>query len=841
MTKRQEHPVFRRTRLALAIALMFSAGTVMAKDVVIEDGTITDNLVADYAVGDSASATGSSLTIIKSNVNAPEIVAAGYAHYAGTGTAMASDNKLTINGSLVSTESIAGGASQVNDGSATSNTNTINIGADSKVFGTIYAGTATVDGNGTATANNNAVNIGAGSEVSGTIYAGTATVDGNGTATANNNTINISGQNIVNATIYGSNASVSGNGTATTNNNTVIIHGNIKAHYGLYGGMAETVVDGTATASNNTVIIHGNIDMDAVGVRSGASAVNGNGIAIANHNTLIIHGDLSSYSGYAVGGIASVFGDGAATTNNNTVIIQGDISAGYGIYGGKAEISVDGTASANKNTVIINANSTVQSPVYGGAAEVPGVGTASANSNVVTIHGGSSASSIHVGSVNYVPVAAGNTLNVIVDNNTVTLANGADGLEFLNITIRANQNAPVLDINSNVIIGDATTSGAMTLNTFGGTPPMRINDEVQLFIGNGGLIHHDDTLVTTAIGKHGATLLYQWGVYNDIATLLGTFGNPEAKVLSKAYLAGLSSVMMGSDLGAGKGMYNAMKATGSADGGRGSFGAMSGGSIRSKTGSHVDTNGFSLMAGLAQGRNLDQGRMTLGGFLEWGIGSYSIYNAFPNAASSGDGGSTWNFGVGALGRMDFSGNESGNFYTEGSARIGYLDNKYKNSNLADSTGVQATYDSSAMYYGIHLGGGYLLNLNSKALLDIHGKYFWTHVGSDSVTLSTGDHVKFSSVNSHRARAGTRLTYETETALSPYAGLAFEYEFDGKAKAQSFGYSIGTPSLKGSTGIVEAGLSIKASESRPLYLDVGIQGYAGKRKGVTGSMQLRYTF
>ena len=78
-------------------------------------------------------------------------------------------------------------------------------------------------------------------------------------------------------------------------------------------------------------------------------------------------------------------------------------------------------------------------------------------------------------------------------------------------------------------------------------------------------------------------------------------------------------------------------------------------------------------------------------------------------------------------------------------------------------------------------------------------------------------------------------------LSPYIGAAFEREFSGTARATSYGYSLDSPSLRGNTGIGELGLTITPSSKRPLALDLGIQGYVGKREGITGSLQIRWQF
>ncbi|GHU05873.1 hypothetical protein FACS1894205_6510 [Alphaproteobacteria bacterium] len=77
--------------------------------------------------------------------------------------------------------------------------------------------------------------------------------------------------------------------------------------------------------------------------------------------------------------------------------------------------------------------------------------------------------------------------------------------------------------------------------------------------------------------------------------------------------------------------------------------------------------------------------------------------------------------------------------------------------------------------------------------------------------------------------------------SPYIGAAYEYEFDAEANASAHGYAINAPRLKGGTGIGEIGLAIKPSAEQPLSLDLGLQGYLGKREGVTGSLRARWEF
>jgi hypothetical protein len=54
-------------------------------------------------------------------------------------------------------------------------------------------------------------------------------------------------------------------------------------------------------------------------------------------------------------------------------------------------------------------------------------------------------------------------------------------------------------------------------------------------------------------------------------------------------------------------------------------------------------------------------------------------------------------------------------------------------------------------------------------------------------------------------------------------------------------STGTPSLQGDTGMGELGCILRPSKNLPLFVDLGVQGYVGKREGVTGSLQVRFEF
>ena len=319
----------------------------------------------------------------------------------------------------------------------------------------------------------------------------------------------------------------------------------------------------------------------------------------------------------------------------------------------------------------------------------------------------------------------------------------------------------------------------------------------------------------------------------------------QSKALPEGFLGGLALNLQGADLVAGRGMDSAVRASSGTDDaerhGFAGFGALSGGSLRYNTGSHLDMNSLSLLTGLAWGIDLAPGRLTLGAFFEYGNGSYDTHNSFTNAASVDGDGTAYYLGGGILARMDFVNTGPGRFYAEASGRAGKTHNEYDSSDLRDAAGRKADYDSSSPYYGLHFGTGYVWNINDAATLDLYGKYFWTRQQGDSVGLSTGEHLSFDDINSSRLRFGGRFAYILNEHVAPYIGAAWEHEFDGKARARTNGFDIDAPNLRGNTGIGELGLSLTPSADLPLTIDLGVQGYTGKHEGVTGSLMVKWEF
>jgi outer membrane autotransporter protein len=319
--------------------------------------------------------------------------------------------------------------------------------------------------------------------------------------------------------------------------------------------------------------------------------------------------------------------------------------------------------------------------------------------------------------------------------------------------------------------------------------------------------------------------------------------NEKTTVFTEAALGAMAMVTAGADLVAGSGILNAVQAAREATDSAGVFAVVSGQSMRYNTGSHVDMKSYSILSGLSWGWNLPPGRMTLGAFFEYGNGSYDTYNSFASTGTLKGNGDSYYIGGGILGRKDFVDTGPGNFYGEFSARAGKVHNDYT-SDIHDYDGKQIGFKADSTYYSGHLGTGYVWKPMEDLSLDVHGKYFWTHVEGDKSKLTNyaRSRLELNATDSHRARVGARLTYSFNDYVSPYIGAAYEHEFDGKSRGRLDGDEIPSKAtLKGDTGIGELGLNLSPSREIPLFIDMGVQGYIGKREGVTGSLKVRFEF
>ena len=262
------------------------------------------------------------------------------------------------------------------------------------------------------------------------------------------------------------------------------------------------------------------------------------------------------------------------------------------------------------------------------------------------------------------------------------------------------------------------------------------------------------------------------------------------------------------------------------------YAALGGSSLRAESGSHVDTKSWGLNVGFAREIKNKQGKLLFGPLVEYGRGSYDSYL---DNGTHGKGNSSY-WGVGLMARQV---NHNGLYY-EGSLRVGRVRSDYR----GNVNTLNVNYDSSSTYFAAHLGLGKITQLSKTNSLDCYLKYFYTRQAGDDVTMHAGgvpDEIyKFDSVNSHRLRLGARLTHKLSPRSSLYGGLAYQYEFDGDARATYNGLSTPSPSVKGGSGMLELGWQVKPGSS-PLTLDLGLTGWVGKQRGLGVQLGMTWEF
>lgn len=727
----------------------------------------------------------------------------------------------------------------------------------------------------------------------------------NGSVTVTGNTVIFNSGEVRNQEIFGGYGNARGsdpaNSVAVAGNNVIIqgdaFVGDTLGGYGEIGDHIDNPTEGAGSVrvTGNSVTVRGNahIELGATPwlyseglVGGGVAYVFGDGSAIVEGNRVTIEGGARVES-HVYGGVAQVDGVGAYSIRDNAVTITGGIVTNqvYGGYG-VAESSVNDYVhgSVTNNTVTVSGNTAVVADdIHGGYAyfwDNNVRGDASVIHNTVAISGNPdiSASTLYGGLVEY---GFGNptpnqtqddfTGNTLIANTLDRAVTGMQNFEYMNFFLPETvaSGDKVFIASGKVVLSEhdnpASPGRLPTVNVGvdGRRAPLNAGDHVVLIdttAGGGNLMR--DSVNDKSLGMHGVTLQYDFDIWRG-DTALGTTralgendvtghqlvaslsraprAAPGSDAISKGSLIDASMLLnQGADLAAEQGMTQALCAARCLRGVN-VFTALSGGMARYDAGSHVDMFSASVLTGIAKGMTAANNCLTLGAFFEYGYGSYDADKPASSLPSAGGGGSNYSLGGGLLGRMQFAGADSGQFYAEASLRAGTIQGSH-NTGLRDMIGREATYDSSTGYYGAHLGAGRVWRGGfGGACVDLGAKYFWTRRNSDSATLSTGETVDFRSLDSHRARVAARFSRETDKEYSPYVGVAYEYEFAAKARSRVAGYDLNPSSLRGGTAIVEAGLAIKPSANLPLSADLRAHGYLGKRTGMGASVRVGIEF
>lgn len=746
-------------------------------------------------------------------------VSGGYAYRVcgalNEGNGSTNDNKVVVSGGTV--ESLYGGYAR-GTGNANSNTVTIkggNIGGNI-LTGDVYAGRSLRGG-----ASNNVLVVSGGdfnnSPMDGSILRG-----GGGWIAANGNTVDVSNFKGKISEIQGGYAS---GGSEVNASNNVVWVGNANGSYvgQIEGGLAYPASGGKATANNNKVLfLGGTINADIYGGRAsgGSAAVSNNTVEFRNNS--IINGS-AIYGGYSDTNSASVYG--------NTVVIQDNAKLlTSSIYGGRAN---NGTA--ERNTVYITGG-TVKGNIYAGYGKIE-------KNNSIELY------KISDLDLSGASLWGTNKIGDAVKSTNSTLNVYAAGIQVNDLRGFANLNYYLPDAVKNgdtilEVIGKNTTY--LTNTTIGVSVPggtnLNVGDKITLVYNKRGIWEPEQVTaeqLTEGVSiDYGMELSMEEGDRRLVGTLTsGTYSGDgsvhlkeQTKSLVETTVAGMAALNASADFVASHG-FSAAAAAASANAGSFSpFFAAGGSNMRYDTGSHVDSRGYGLAIGLAKEFKIGSQTLLTGPFFEHGGASYDSY-LDDDKGTKADGTNRFTGGGWFL-----RGEQDSGFLYEASIRFGHLTSDYNGKG-----DMKTSYDSGSNYFGFHLGLGNRWKVNERGSMDLYGKYFYTHQDSDDVRLTSGELYHFDTISSSRTRLGLRYTHRASDLCSVYGGVAWDYEFDSDARATYRGLSTLTPSLKGSSGMAELGVKFKPNEKTPLTMDVSVQGWTGKQRGVGANLALQWNF
>ena len=203
-------------------------------------------------------------------------------------------------------------------------------------------------------------------------------------------------------------------------------------------------------------------------------------------------------------------------------------------------------------------------------------------------------------------------------------------------------------------------------------------------------------------------------------------------------------------------------------------------------------------------------------------------------------GDSYYFGTGLIGKYDVTQGLLSGLFAEAAAHVGIISTDYSNADLTNASGQKASYDNDSLYYAAHAKTGYRWNVTDSFDMDISATYLWNYLESQEVKI-VQDKFDFDSVQSHRMRLTAEVGYTADKGFRPYAGVAWEREFDGEVDGSVAGYRLEEADLSGNSGLAWAGVTFELKEGSPVKADALIRTYFGQRKGVSGRVWVRDEF
>ena len=567
-------------------------------------------------------------------------------------------------------------------------------------------------------------------------------------------------------------------------------------------------LEGQTLSVRNTLVNATNVKMtesDGVVAKRlcGVEATVLAGGTFSSSNTVVSVSNSKFNDGYVAGSFVLLADDGQVEINDQTVVVSGStVDAVYG-----TRLVGDGNVSAriNNQTIVLD-NATVVGGVY----------DVSVKSETSTRSGND--------------VELTNSRLQLSGTNTVGSISGFDTIG-LNVT-EANKEKAVLTVTD-------ADAGQMEFNgvtiEIASDDFLESSDTYQLINVEGGkytfkdlTVKESHTFLETTYTADGDVVLgngENLTSENDLFNNKTVKATESSKTLAESLLGTVAFINQGAEFIADEGiaaMVDAAKL-----GEVTAFGVMQGGSTHYNTGSYVDVDGVTFMAGAGLRVNPN---WTLAGFVEAGWAN----SASHVEGARGDGDHEY-FGVGFATRYQ----TDGVFYVDGSLRAGRATTEFAGRYGQDS----ASYDAKSLYMSAHVGLGAMWDLSECLKLDTYARYMVTYLDDDDVSLNNryNDKLDLDSTVTHAVRAGARLLGDFNDYASWKVGAAYEHVFDGDAESAVNSFSLDVPSLEGDTGVFELGLRIRPSLESNWAVDLGAKGYVGDREGVTGNMTVRYSF
>lgn len=614
--------------------------------------------------------------------------------------------------------------------------------------------------------------------------------------------VEVSGYGLIEA------VSVYSQDTVEVNNSTLLLSDvSMDGEPALIAGVDSS---GKTVSVQNTLVqatevdIQDNKELKERNVLAGVSAfITNDGGTFTNKNTIVSVSKSGITNGYVAGTLVALADGGQVEINNQTVVVS--YSTVDDVYGTGIVASGDVSARINNQTIVLD-NATVVGGVYDVSIK-NGTSTRSGNDVELTNSRLQLSGINEVGSISGFDTIGLNVTQDNIDQAVLTVTQAAEGqTKFDGVTI---------EIASDDFLESSDTY-------------QLINVEGGKYTFKDLTVKESHTFIETTYTADGDVVLgngENLTSENDLFNNKTVKATESSKTLAESLLGTVAFINQGAEFIADEGiaaMVDAAKL-----GEVTAFGVMQGGSTHYNTGSYVDVDGVTFMAGAGLRINPN---WTMAGFVEAGWAN----SASHVEGTRGDGDHEY-FGVGFATRYQ----TDGVLYVDGSLRAGRATTEFAGRYGQDS----ASYDAKSLYMSAHVGLGALWDLNESLKLDTYARYMVTYLDDDDVDLNNryNDKLDLDSTVTHAVRAGARLLGDFNDYASWKVGAAYEHVFDGDAESAVNSFSLDVPSLEGDTGVFELGMRIRPSLESNWAVDLGAKGYVGDREGVTGNMTVRYSF